>query len=187
MAWVPIAAAVVSIAGSINAGNAAKNAGLSEQNMDNYKAAQDRVNAGQAMAAGEAAAEEERRQGALVQSKAIAIMANSGTGGATDVSNINTLARNAGATTYEAALSLYQGEDKARALNAEADAAQAGGIAAAQSGRDRQQASMFQAMGSIFSAAGSSSAQSLYSQYNGSQAPAPVIDKSFNSTDFVAP
>lgn len=175
MLWVAGAAAVVSTVGNISAGNAAKRAGLEQQNEANYEAAQERVNAGQAIAASQRAAEEQRRQGDLVQSRAIALLAASG-GGVTDPSAVTLLASNAGETAYRSAVALYEGEDKARTMRAQATATEMGGRAAAQAGRDRQIASLFQAAGSLANGA------SMFSNYGGggfaSQAPAPVYDRS---------
>jgi hypothetical protein len=72
-------------------------------------------NAGQAFAAGQAAAVEQLRQNRLLQSRAIALIAASG-GGASDETVVNLLARNAGEGAYRAQLAVYQGEEKARQL-----------------------------------------------------------------------
>lgn len=175
MAWLAVAAAVVSVVGDMKAGAAAKRQGLEEQNAANYAAEQQRINAEQAVAAGQRAAEEQRRQGEYVQSRAIALMAANG-GGVSDIGNVQLLARNAGETAYRASVALYEGEDRSRTLNAQADASVMSGRSAAQGGRDRQSASMYRAFGDILQGGGS-----LYSNYSGggvTQAPAPVTDKS---------
>ncbi len=171
MAWLAVAAAVVSIAGSMQAGKAAKRAGLQQQAAMEYQAQQDEINGKQAMAVAERDAAEQRRQGDLMQSRAIALMAASG-GGATDIGNVTILARNAGETAYRSAVAIYNGEEQVRTHAEEATAARLSGQAAAQSGRDAEKAYMFKAVSS-----GLSGGSSLFSQYGGTQPPAPVYDR----------
>lgn len=178
MAWAAAAAGVISTVGNIQAGNAAKRQGLQQQQELQYEAAQDRVNAVQAIASSQRTAEEQRRQGDLVQSRAIALAAASG-GGVTDPSVVSLLSRNAGETAYRSAVALYQGDDQARTLNARADAALYSGEVAAQAGRDRQKAYMMKAFGDLLSAGGS-----MYNLFGGGidvqQTPAPVFDATPN-------
>lgn len=157
MSWaqaIPAALSVVSALGKNDAGNAAANNGLQQQAAADFEAAQLRVNAGQATAAGQRAAEEQRRQGELVQSRAIALAAAGG-GGVTDPGIVRLLAGNAGETAYRSAVALYEGEDKARSLNAQADSTAYSGVLAAQAGRDRQKASMTSAFGDLIKGGGS--------------------------------
>lgn len=167
MSWVPIAASVLSIAGNLQAGESSKAAGLQQQAEANNAAAQMRVNAGQALAAAQRDALEERRQGSLVQSRAMALLAASG-GSVTDPTAVNLLATNAGETAYRSAVALYRGEDESRQLLANASATETSGKAAAQSGRDRQKSYNYRVFGDLMN-----SGSSLYEKY-GTQEPPPA-------------
>lgn len=167
MSWVPIAASVLSIAGNLNAGESAKAAGLQQQAEANNAAAQMRVNAGQALAAAQRDAYEQRRQGSLVQSRAMALLAASG-GSVTDPTAIRLLANNAGETAYRSAVELYKGEDESRQLNMQADATEATGRKLANDGLTKKKEADFRVFGDLISAG-----SSLYEKY-GTQQPAPV-------------
>jgi len=164
---ISIGASVLSIVGNLKAGESAKAAGLQQQAEANNAAAQMRVNAGQALAAAQRDAYEERRQGTLVQSRAMALLAASG-GSVTDPTAIHLLANNAGETAYRSAVALYKGEDESRQLLTQADATQASGRAAAETGRDVQKSYNFRAFGDLLQGG-----NSLYEKY-GTQQPAPV-------------
>lgn len=167
MSWVPIAASVLSIAGNLNAGESAKAAGLQQQAEANNAARQMRVNAGQALAVAQRDAYEERRQGSLVQSRAMALLASSG-GSVTDPTAIRLLASNAGETAYRSAVALYKGEDESRQLITQADATETSGKVAAETGRDVQKSYNFRAFGDLINGG-----SSLYEKY-ATQSPAPV-------------
>lgn len=179
MAWVPAAMAVVStvmsIKGAQDAGKGAANSAAEDQASLDYQAAQDRVNAGQAMAVAERDAAEQRRQGDYAQSRAIALLAASGGGGVTDPGAVTLLANNAGEIAYRSAVALYKGEDEARALNIKANAEEFGGINVMQGGLDRQKAYNTQAFGDLLK--GSST---LYDKYGSKgyaqQDAAPMTD-----------
>ena len=169
MAWLPIAAAAVSIAGNLSSAAAARQSGRMAQQEAEYEAAQDRVNANNALASSQLAAQEERRKGELVQSRAIALMAASG-GGVTDPGNVSLLARNAGETAYRSAVALYKGEDEARTLNSRADAAVYSGDSAKTSANARARAYNVSAFGDMLKGG-----SSLYERF-GTQSPAPGSD-----------
>ncbi len=80
-----------------------------------FEAEQLRANAGQEVAAGQMGAIEQRRQAVLTQSRAIAVAAAGG-GSVADPTIVNILSRNAGDGVYRAALSLYQGNERARLM-----------------------------------------------------------------------
>ena len=88
---------------------------------DEFQAAQLRQNAGQAQAAAQHDAYEVDKQSQYVASAALAAAAGSG-GGASDPTVVNIMARNAGEGAYRKALALYQGDDRARLMNMQADA-----------------------------------------------------------------
>lgn len=86
-----------------------------------FQAEQLRQNAGQAQAASQRQAFDIDRQSQYIASTALAHAAASG-GGASDPTVVNLIARNAGESAYRKAVALYQGEDKARLENLQADA-----------------------------------------------------------------
>lgn len=177
MAWIMGVIAVVGVLGQMSSANAAKSAGKDAQRESEYEAAQDRINAGQAMAAAQRDAMEEDRQGELQQSRMIAIMAAQG-GGTADIGNVQMLAKQSGDTAYRRAVALYKGSDTARALDMRADASIRTGQSQARAGSDYARAGMFKAAGSAFSAGAS-----LHSNYGGGgiaaeQSPAPVYERS---------
>jgi hypothetical protein len=86
-----------------------------------FQAAQLRQNAGQVQASAQRQAFDVDRQAKYVASSALATAAASG-GGASDPTVVNLMARNAGEFAYRKAVALYQGDDKARLMNLQADA-----------------------------------------------------------------
>jgi hypothetical protein len=96
----------------------AENARLSAQRQAaalQFQKEQATINAGQAAAASQMSAQEQRRQGALINSRAQALAAASG-GGAVDPTVVRIMANNAGETALRASIALYQGEEQARQL-----------------------------------------------------------------------
>lgn len=86
-----------------------------------YQAAQLRQNAGQAMATGQHQAADVARQTQLVTSRALAVAGASG-GGASDPGVVSLISRYAQEGAYRGAVALYGGDERARAMNASADA-----------------------------------------------------------------
>lgn len=107
--------------GNQDAADAAIVAGQRQANAYRFRAAQTIVNAGQAVAAGQMDAAEQARQGALIQSRALALAAASG-GGATDPTVVNVIKNIAGEASYRSSVALYGGEEKARQLRMSAAA-----------------------------------------------------------------
>ncbi|MCX7147536.1 MAG: hypothetical protein NT042_15390 [Sulfuritalea sp.] len=168
MSWkeaIPAALSVVSAMGKADAGDAAARVGLQQQAAAQYEAEQLRINAGQSIASAQRAAEEQRRQGMMIQSRAIALAAAGG-GSVTDPGLVHLLAGNAGETAYRSAVALYEGEDKARTMRESATAAEYSGAAAAQAGADRQKAAMTLAFGDLIGGGGSKGGDSLYKILN---------------------
>ncbi len=112
------------------------------------------INAGQEQAHAQRRAIERRREARLVESRARAMASYSG-GGASDPTVTKILDEIAGEGEYRAALELYEGDERARALNLEADAARRGGDRAIK-------ASRYRAAGTALSGA-----SSLYGKYGG--------------------
>lgn len=145
---------IVSASGKVDAGNAAAGAGAAQRAAAQFEADQLRVNAGQTIAAGQRAAEEQRRQGELIQSRAIALAAAGG-GSVADPGVVNLLARNAGETAYRSSVALYEGEDRARTMRESASAKEYSGYAAELSALDRQKSLMTSAFGDLVKGGGS--------------------------------
>jgi len=104
-----------------------------------FQAEQARVNAGQAVAASQRDAAEQARQGRLLQSRALALAAAGG-GGASDPTIVNIMGSIAGEGAYRSMVSLYKGEEQARALRMEAAARDYDAAAAREGGALREQA-----------------------------------------------
>lgn len=140
--------AVIGLIGTAISGASAYGAGKAKKNAADAEADQMLVNAGQARAYAQRAAAEERRQGELVQSRAIALAAASG-GSITDPGIVTLLASNAGETAYRSSVALYKGEEDARRGITESDATQYGGRMDAQDGKNRAIASGVSAFGDL--------------------------------------
>lgn len=153
--------AMTSYNGYQAAASATVAAGQSQAAMYQFKAAQDQVNAGQAIAASQAAAAETARQGALATSHNLAMAAAGGTAGG--ITPTNLVAKQAGFTSYQMALNLYQGEDTARQLTIESEADTMSGEAAIQDANAQASAMDTKASGSLISGAAS-----LFSKYGAS-------------------
>lgn len=119
-----------------------------------FQSAQARQNAGQEIAASQRDAEEQKRQIRLMNSRALALAAASGAG-ATDPTVVRIMQNNAGEGAYRAAVSLYKGEERARAMRMEAAARDFDAATALEDGERRAGAYERAAIGSIFKGAGS--------------------------------
>lgn len=137
----------------------AENARLSAQRQAaalQFQKEQHTINAGQAIAASQMSAEQQRKQGALINSRAQALAAASG-GGAVDPTVVRIMANNAGETALRANIALYQGEEQARQLRMAAAArgydaqmAIAEGDAKADAYESAATTSLFKGAGSMF-------------------------------------
>lgn len=149
-----VAATLVSAAGTIMSGNAARGAA-------NYQAVQYEQQAGQERAASQRQAIEARRQAGLANSTVQARAAASGAG-ATDPTVLDIESDNAGTGEYNALAALYSGEEKARGLEMQAGATR-------YQGQQARKASLFKAGGTLLSgsynASQIGSGQSLFDKY----------------------
>lgn len=113
--------------GKVSAGMSAVGAGLkiasgfAGLDAARYQSAQLRQNAGNAQAAGERQAYDLDQQTKMIQSRALAVAAASG-GGASDPGVVNIMARTAAEGAYRKAMALYNGDERAQAMMAAADA-----------------------------------------------------------------
>lgn len=140
-----IVSTVVSAAGTIMSGNAARGAA-------NFEAAQMTQQAGQERAASQRRASEQRRQAGLVNSAVRSRAAASGAG-ATDPTVLDIEGDNAATGEYNALSALYEGEERARGLEMNAGARR-------YEGQQARQASLFKAGSTLLS-----SGSSLFSKY----------------------
>ena len=150
---------ILSFIGNMKAGSAAKTAGQRSKAAADYQAVQLDQNAGQAIAASQRAAMDERRRTALLISRGIAVAAASG-GGVTDPTVGKLLEDIAGEGAYRASVDLYQGEERARSMRMAADAKRFEGDVAAEGGADRESAYTMAGLGGL-----ASSGASLYGKY----------------------
>jgi hypothetical protein len=95
--------------------------GLQSRQAAEFQAAQLRQNANTALASSQRQAADVDLQSKYIASAALATAAASG-GGASDPGVVTLMARNAAEGAYRKQVALYQGEDRARALNLSADA-----------------------------------------------------------------
>lgn len=140
-----VAGAALSAGGSIIGANSeAKEMRLQADQLD--------AQAGLERATSQRKAMEERRQGRLASSRTLALAAASG-GGADDPSVVNTMADIAGEGEYRALTALYEGDESASSMEAEAAAKRRGA-------KSVKTAGAIKAAGSIISAG-----STLYNRY----------------------
>ena len=186
MAWFPVVTQVVGtimqVGGMMQQRSAAKAAAEAARvqaenvaRVREFEAEQQRVAAGQEQASAQRAALEEERRGRLIASRALAVAGASG-GGVSDPTIINLLADLEGESAYRSAVSIYQGEDRARQLRMGADASTYEAAVTRQGGEMRAAAYRMQARQAGFGAAGTlmSGGSKLLEKYGGTQPPAPV-------------
>lgn len=165
---------LLSAFGQKQQGSDAAATGVQQLALAQFQAAQMRTNAGEAIASSQRAADDIQRQQEYVASRALAVAAASG-GGASDPTVINLIARTAGEGAYRRAVALYQGEDKSRALKAQADATEYGGLLAAEAGGKTQSAYDIGAASTLMK-----SGASLFSKYG---AGGPSTNATQSATD----
>lgn len=138
-----IASTAVSAVGSLvstqQSAAAAKSEGQASQALAEYNARQLRYKAGQERAVSQQRAIDERRQARLAGSRARAVAAASG-GSATDPTVMDILAALRGEGEYNAQSALYEGDEAAKGLEAQANNAIAEGQYAAATGRYKAKA-----------------------------------------------
>lgn len=136
-------------------------AGQSQAAMYQFKAAQEKANAGQAVAASEAQSAEIARQGQLALSHNMAVVAAGGTAGSPTA--IRLMAKQSGFTSYQQSVALYQGEDQARSLTMAAEADTMSADAAVQNADAQAQGLQTKGDSALISGA-----TSLFSKYGSS-------------------
>lgn len=141
-----------------------------------FKQQQDTVNAGQAIAAGQMDAAEQKRQGQLIQSRAQALAAASG-GGAVDPSVVHIISHNAGEIALRANIALYKGEEQARMLRMQAASEGYNASLAIEAGENKAQAYEMAGRSAIFKGA-----SSLFNKYGYGQ-PKSGSDAAISNND----
>lgn len=142
--------------------------GLDDRKAAEFQAAQMKQNAGQALAASQRDAISAQQQSELVASRALAVAAASG-GGASDPTVVKIMAGIAAEGSYRTAVSLYQGEEKARAMLNQAKAVEYQGDVSRQTAI-RGAFGKFVGAGSA-AIKGAARGQSLYERYGGDGGP----------------
>lgn len=152
-----ILGSVMGAEGNRQAGQAAYDSGAAQKVAYDYQAAQERVNAGQAIAASQRENMEKLRQAKLVQSRLLAVAGASGGGVSSDPTIVHLSAMIAGEGALRGATALYQGQETARQLLTQANAdeysgrvAEAGGANAQAAYETRANANLLTTAGSLF-------------------------------------
>jgi hypothetical protein len=151
---------LLSAYGQNEQGDAALEKGIGENALAQFQAEQMRQNANSAVAASQRQVVDVQRQADMIASRALAVASMNG--GASDPTVINMIARTAGEAAYRQSIALYQGQDKARALNLQADATEYAGSRAEQAGRETKSASDIGVLSTLIKGG-----SSLYSKYAG--------------------
>lgn len=151
MAWV---LPVMAIAGTIFSAMGSHNAGKAQQRGLDFEASQMEMQAGQTRASSQRAAMEHRRQARLVNSRLQALAPGS------DPTVARQSAEIAGEGEYRALSSLYEGEERARGLEAGALGRRYTGQAASTAGNIRGISTVFNNSRDLYSAG-----SSLYEKY----------------------
>src|SRR6185369_6194236 len=143
------AATIMQITGTMRAANAAKAAGIAQQNEANYEAAQLRQNADQQQAAAEQKMIADNKKTDLVLSNA-RVEAAAGGGSATDPTVVTNMQTIAGEGKYRALTDMYQGNAAAQSLNNQATAKEYSGNIAADAGRTKATSTILSGASSLF-------------------------------------
>lgn len=153
-----LAAGLTAGAGTIMSGNAAAAAGQMGQNAKNYEAQQLNQNAVQERAVAQRQALDKARETTFALSGLQARAAASG-GSAQDPTVVKLGGDIAGRGKYEALADMYQGENRARGLEAQAKGDIYTGEALKMEGDMKREASYFSAAGTVLGSAGSMARQ----------------------------
>lgn len=156
-----IGGSLFSMMGASDAADAAEVMGQRARQAADFRAAQLRSNAGQAIAASQRAGDNEVRRANLLASRALAVAAASG-GGASDPTVVKLISNIAGEGTYRRLSAMYEGEERARAMRMQADAASYEGAIAEEAGYMKADSYRTQGMAGLFKMGGS-----LFEKYGG--------------------
>lgn len=163
-----VLATVLKAGGEVVSGNAALTRGERSNAMDVWQAQQLEQNAGQAVAAGQAAAANQRIDTGYIVSQALARAAASG-GGASDPTVINNIARIAQQGKYRENVAMYQGEERARAMGIQAQGKRYEGQLAASDAKKARNAGYFSGLNTVLAGA-----TTMAKKYGWGEAAAPT-------------
>lgn len=152
---------ILSFIGNMGSAGAARSSGTAAKNIADFEASQLDQNAGQATAAAQRAALDERRRTALLVSRGIAVAAAGGSA-TNDPGVAQILTQIAGEGEYRSGVAIYQGEEKARQLKMAADVRREEGDAYSEAGAARGRAYTLAGLGGV--ATGGASLFSKYGQ-----------------------
>lgn len=160
MTALAVGGGALSAGGTIMGGQAAADAGASQQKAQYFKATQEEMAAQESRAASERSALDKGRDTTLLLSK-LQANAAAGGGGADDPTILNLAGGIAGRGEYESLLDMYKGENRGRGLEDEAMGSRMTGDAAKAEGEAKKSASYLSAAGTLIGSAGSA-----YRAYN---------------------
>lgn len=170
-AYLPAVMTVLSSAFNMAGQQASQNANVTaaknRQVAANYEADQLDVNAGQQQAASQRTAADQQRTGQLTDSRLVALAAAQG-GGTTDPTVLGLRAKIMAEAAYRSQAAMYQGDEAARTMKAQADAKRmqaAAGVSAAEAG---QKSSNMAQMAGMFR-----TGATMYEKYGGGGPAAP--------------
>lgn len=169
LGWLSAGATLFEVLGSLEQGRAARAHAQRVRQAYEFQAWQAERDAGLAIAVSQRGALEERRQGELQASRALAVAAASGAG-VSDPTMVRILANTQGEAAYRAAVALYEGEAQARNLRIEAAAGRVSGMDALAEGYRLQQGYALRAGGQALR--GIASLYARYGQHGPGTAPA---------------
>lgn len=143
---------IAGVAGAVQQGKAAQSAGRAQQQAADYNARVLEQQAGQERASSQRRAQAEQKQKTLVASRAQAVAAASGAG-ALDPTVTDVIGDIESEGELRALTALYEGEERARGLEARAQGAQYEGRVAGYTGDLARRSSLFKAGGTLLSGA----------------------------------
>ena len=153
-------------AGLLMQGRSARIAGEEARLAAEFNAHQAEIEAGTAQALAQRSAAEQRRQGDIIASRALAVAAASG-GGASDPTMVNIIANIRGESVYRANVAFYEGEARARKLRLHAMTERVSGAEAVTEGANKELGYSLAAAGSAFKGAASISAKKIVNDIPG--------------------
>lgn len=157
---IQVAGTIMSAQGSLNSADASRASGDAQNVKAQYEAAQMRVNAGQAQAAGHAEMQTQLLQSKLLQSRALAIAGASGAG-ALDPNVVDVISGISKVGKYNADMTSFNAASRAKAMLDQASATEYSGRQAKAAGDVAAGVGRFAAVGTILKGA-----KSMYDLYN---------------------
>jgi hypothetical protein len=141
---------IMTAASTVMSMSAKKQQGEQAQASANYQANQLDQSAGQQFASAQRASLSDQQQARMAQSRALAVAAASG-GGASDPTVMSIMSRLAGEGTYRGMVDLYQGREKARQLEDQANALRFQGDIASSNSKYSSAATLVSGASSMYS------------------------------------